>query len=357
MKNSAIKNGFMIATTLLGLTCAVGAVYASGHFISGLQGKYPAYDLNDTYVFQSSSKGYTSFISSSNPSQPGTGTSPTGTVFGQDGLYNLHFAQDTEFKNGMTLVFSFEKGKVSISKINIPNAETGEKGEQLGNGQVGEKVSLSNGMRIWVGRGDDPFFGNGVGLAKFNTAKQKGTFSPEVFKEDGDLFIGATASFIVVDVPNKMLGNEVKFFTTTSVLHKGEWRQVDRHANVLFPYVFLSDTPAVHEDHGQHRPDLDVAERRQTIIHNVFWASSVAGAKPTVAKNHAYKVADMVMPDVMTYQIGTKASYAVNGLNGRALHDDAMNTVLELMTGVEIDDNANNKMRYKTQFPYIISNE
>ena len=355
MKNSIIKSGFIFVTALLGLAYAVGTVHASGHFISGLQGKYPAYDLNDTYVFQSSNKGYTSFISSSNPSQPGTGTSPAGVVFAQGGLYNLHFAQDMAFKKGMTLVFSFQKGNVSISKIDTPNAKVGEKGKPIGNGQVGKKINLSNGMRVWVGRGNDPFFGNGVGLAKFNAAKQKGTFAPEVFKEDGDLFIGATASFIVVDVPNKMLGSEVKFFTTTSVFYKDEWRQVDRHANVLFPYVFLSDTPAVHEDHGQHRPDLDVAERRQTIIHNVFWATSVAGAKPAVAKKHAYKVADMVMPDVMNYKIGTKANYTVNGLNGRALHDDAMNTVLQLMTGVAIDDNANNAMRYKIQFPYIIS--
>ena len=40
--------------------------------------------------------------------------------------------------------------------------------------------------------------------------------------------------------------------------------------------------------------------------------------------------------------------------NGRALHDDAMNTVLHLMMGVAVDDYAYNSKQYKNEFPYII---
>ena len=345
------------AVTTVALFFLTGGALASGHFISGLQGKYPAYDLNDTYVFQSSNDGFTTIISSANPSTPGSTISPAGVVFGSDGLYNIHVAKDGELKSGMTFVFSFKKDNVEVHKIDAPNAKVGVKGKRLGSGKVGETVMFSNGVRVWTGRGADPFFGNGIGLAKFNAAKQKGNFSPELFKEDGDLFVGATASFIVVDIPNKMLGDEIKVFTTTSVQHKGEWAQVARHANVLFPYVFLSDTPAVQEDHEQHRPDLDVKERRQAIVNNVFWAVSVSRAKIDSPAQYAEKIADMVMPDVLTYQPGTQAKYSVDGLNGRALQDDAMNTVLKLMTGVVIDDNADDEKRYKSRFPYIIPNK
>ena len=62
----------------------------------------------------------------------------------------------------------------------------------------------------------------------------------------------------------------------------------------------------------------------------------------------------VVMPDVLAYKPGTKASYRVGSLNGRPLHDDAMNTVLELMHGVAIDDHANDGRRYETTFPYIV---
>lgn len=46
---------------------------------------------------------------------------------------------------------------------------------------------------------------------------------------------------------------------------------------------------------------------------------------------YANRVADMVMPDVLTYQPGTPAHYGVEALNDRALQDDAMNTGLHLM--------------------------
>ena len=357
MKSNAKKLALTFALTSAALVPLISAGYGAGHFMSGLQGKYPAYDLNDTYVFRSSNEGHTTFISSANPSAPGSKTSPAGVVFGKGGHYNLHIAQDGEFETGMTLVFSFDKEKMKVYEIDVPNAAVGEKGTLLGKGKLGETMSLPSGIRVWAGKGDDPFFGNGVGLSKFNAAKQKGEFTPGIFKEDGDLFAGSAASFIVVDVPNQMLGNEVKFFTTTSVKHKGDWAQVDRHANVLFPYVFFADTPAVQEDHEQHRPDLDVKERRQAIVNNVFWAVSTSKTKQGSAMEYANNVADMLMPDVLTYKPGTKASYAVDGLNGRPLHDDAMNTVLEMMNGVAIDDNANDANRYTLQFPYIVPGE
>lgn len=354
MKTTTRRLSLTLSAACAALMSFASTGYGAGHFTSGLQDQYPEYDLNDTYVFESSREGHTTIISSSNPSAPGTGEAPA-VLFGQGGQYNLHIAQDGNFEDGMTLVFTFEGDNVEVRKVDVPNAAVGEQGELLGSGKAGEAISLPGGIQAWVGRGQDPFFGNGVGLAKFNAAKQQGSFAPDVFKEDGDLFASATASFIVVDVPNQMLGEEISVFTTSSVEHKGEWVQVDRHANVLFPYVFLADTPAVQEDHGQHRPDLDVEERRQAIVNNVFWAVSASETKPGSAVEYANEVADMIMPDVITYAPGTTASYAVGGLNGRALHDDAMNTVLELMNGVSIDDNANDAKRYTAEFPYIVS--
>lgn len=168
----------------------------------------------------------------------------------------------------------------SIIVIGAPNAEIGETGEPLSSSRLGETLALPDGIRIWTSRGQEAFSGNDIGLAKFNAAKQGGNFAPELLQEDGDLFTGATASFIVVDVPNEQLGDEIKVFTTTAVPHKGAWSPVDRHANVLFPYVFLAENPA--------------------------------------------------------------------------LHDDAMNTVPQLMTGVAVDDNTDDGNRYTNQFPYIL---
>lgn len=349
-RNSLTLSALLVAAIS---SSALGA----GHFVSGLQKNYPAYDLDDAYVFRSSTEGHTSFILSTNPSLPGTAGSPAGVVFGQGGTYNIHVAEDGEFKTGLTLVFSFLAGEVEVSMLPSPNAPVGEKGNMIGTGKVGTAFETSDGLRIWTGRGYDPFFGNGVGLSGFNDARRKGQFLPEAFKEGGDLFANGTASFIVVDVPNTILGEQVKYFTTTAVMHKGEWKQVDRLANVLFPYVFLADTPAVQEDHEQHRPDLDVKERRQAIVNNAFWAVSVSGAQKGREMEYAQKTADMVMPDVITYSIGSKATYSAEELNGRPLHDDAMNTVLQLMNGMAIEDYVDDGKRYREEFPYIIPTE
>ncbi|WP_038196771.1 hypothetical protein [Vibrio nigripulchritudo] len=135
----------------------------------------------------------------------------------------------------MTYVLAFTGNSVRIHKIDAPNVSVGETGSMIRQGKIGETVALPDGVRARTGRGQDPFFG------KFNAAKQKGQFAPELFKEDGDLFVGATARFVVIDVPNRLLGEQVNVFATTAVRHKGEWSQVDRHTNVLFPYVFLTD--------------------------------------------------------------------------------------------------------------------
>ncbi|WP_170414473.1 DUF4331 family protein [Ruegeria arenilitoris] len=354
MKHVSRSAYLTFSTASLAVASVTGMALASGHFISGLQGQYPEYDLNDTYVFQSSNDGYTTIISSANPSTPGSTDSPAGVTFGNEGIYNIHIAQDDSFETGMTFAFTFDGDRIEAHKIGSPNAEIREMGETLGGGNISELLTLPGDIRVWAGRGEEPFFGNGVGLAKFNAAKQGGTFSPEIFQENGDLFLGATSSFIVIDIPNSMLSDEIKVFTTTAVPHKGEWSQVDRHANVLFPYVFLSDTPAVQEDHEQHRPDLDVEERRQAIVNNVFWAVSASKADVGNGVDYAEKVADMVMPDVITYRPGSEAGYAVDDLNGRALQDDAMNTVLQLMMGVPVDDNADDSHRYTAEFPYIL---
>ncbi|BCL73751.1 hypothetical protein TUMSATVNIG1_57360 (plasmid) [Vibrio nigripulchritudo] len=127
----------------------------------------------------------------------------------------------------MTYVFAFTGNSVRIHKIDAPNASVGETGPMIGQGKIGETVALPDGVRAWTGGGQGPFFGNGIGLAKFNAAKQKGQFAPELFKQDGELFVGATASFVVIDVPNRLLGEQVNVFATTAVRHKGEWSQVD----------------------------------------------------------------------------------------------------------------------------------
>lgn len=333
---------------------------ASGahHFLSGLATEYPQYDLTDAYVFASERPDYTAFILSANPSSPGSSAMNTEMTFGQGGLYNFHIASNDAIDQGITITFLFAGENAEVSLVDSPNAAIGTQGEHIGIIKVGETFELKNGMRGWAGRVQEPFFGNGVGLADFNAKKANGEFAPQAFDiEQPDLFSGATNSSIVLEIPNKLLGEQVKYYITTATNHKGEWTQVNREANVLMPYVFFADTPAVQEDHDQHRPDSDVLERRQALVNNIFFALSVSQAEVGNPLDYAKQTADLLMPDVLTYKPGSKAEYVVTNLNGRALADDAMNTALTLMVGKPVDDKANPSGKYQSSFPYLIPAE
>ena len=343
---------FMARLALCGLSLSF--LTGAHHFLSGLAVNYPEYDITDAYVFEAERPDHTVFILSSNPSTPGSSDMNSETIFGNGGLYNFHIANDDTFEQGFTLTFLFEQNKASIGLIDHPNAEIGKQGEMIGTVNVGEAFELVNGIKGWAGRVNEPFFGNGVGLAAYNTKKSQGKFEPDAFDiEQPDLFTGATNSSIVIEIPNHILGDEINYFVTTATEHKGEWTQVNRKANVLMPYVFFADTPAIQEDHDQHRPDSDVQERRQAMVNNVFYSVSVTQAASNPME-YAHQTTDLLMPDVLRYTPGTKAEYSVSKLNGRALSDDAMNTVLELMAGRPLDDNAHPSGKYQTSFPYLI---
>ena len=53
MKTKSAKATLSFAVVSLVAASLSGAVQASGHSISGLQDQYPAYDLNDTFLFLS----------------------------------------------------------------------------------------------------------------------------------------------------------------------------------------------------------------------------------------------------------------------------------------------------------------
>ncbi len=112
---------------------------------------------------------------------------------------------------------------------------------------------------------------------------------------------------IVLEVPSKMLSDEVHYFVTTAMKLDDGWQQINRAANVLMTHLFFgNNTPEIHE-HIHHRPDTD-AERKYAISNRVLRAVSLAKTKDDPV-GYGDKVAHMLMPDVLTYRVGTPAEY------------------------------------------------
>ncbi|MCG7500086.1 hypothetical protein MHO82_24790 [Vibrio sp. Of7-15] len=69
---------------------------------------------------------------------------------------------------------------------------------------------------------------------------------------------------------------------------------------------------------------------------------------------YADSVAQTLLPDMIPYNVGTKAAYTFKEINGRKPSDDAMDAVLSIFVGRKITDHANTFNRHPKQFPYVI---
>lgn len=178
--------------------------------------------------------------------------------------------------------------------------------------------------------------------------------SPEAFKNAEDLFVGAKTSAIVVEVPNSSLGKNVHYFITSAMMDPdhNEWVQVNRKANVLMPYIYFGTTPAVQIEHDQHRPDTDDSHLG-SLSNNIYRAASIVGTQSDPTR-YANEMAAMLTPDVLTYKAGTKADYSVGVMNGRALHDDAMDTAVSIFAGKPMQDYVEPSGKYRSKFPYVV---
>lgn len=321
---------------------------ASHHFETDLSKAFPAFDLTDLYVFDSATPATTVFIIDSNPK-----TRDDGSVgFGEDGLYNLHIAADRRLDSGMTFTFRYSNRNLVVGKLAGSNPALGVEGEQIGMVPIGEATRLANGIRVWAGAAKDPFVGNAAGIGKFRDALRAGKYDASTFDAGGDAFATLFTSAIVVEVPNEMLPGAIEVYASTAIKLDGQWMQVNRLANVLLTHLFLLGDPTVSVDHAKHRPDDD-GQRQLWLSAAVARAATLAGTQDHPVA-YGDRIAARLLPDLMPYQVGSKARYGVDRFNGRRPTDDAMDVALSLFAGVPMTDKANTFDRHPQVFPYLV---
>ncbi len=64
-------------------------------------------------------------------------------------------------------------------------------------------------------------------------------------------------------------------------------------------------------------------------------------------------VANLLVPDILHYRLGTPASFSFATRNGRRLTDDVVDVVLSLMANSPISDHVSYDGRIQPQFPYM----
>jgi hypothetical protein len=135
----------------------------------------------------------------------------------------------------------------------------------------------------------------------------------------------------------------------------GGWRQVNRFGHpMMWPIFWPDDTDFSNPANTRH-PAQDAAEAG----HLAAQVAAVTAAAGTAGDPQAYGlvVAAELLPDVMSYVVGTPAVYSFPTRNGRTLADNAPEAMLSLVAGTAVPSGltpATGAGQRADQFPYVV---
>jgi len=230
-------------------------------------------------------------------------------------------------------------------------------------GRTGEAASAGV-VRLWAGRIADPFYIDLSLLAIVNAAMAKGTavdLSPWRPHEAKNSFAGTTVETIVLELshqhPRLRPGARAGVWCATKLAtDSGGWRQVNRAGHpMMWPIFWPDDTDFSHPANTRHPAEDFAAEGR----HLAGQVAAVVAATGTSDDPHGYGqvVAGDLFPDVLSYVVGTPATYGFAARNGRALADNAPEVMLSLVTGMAVPCGLKPyvaRQQRESHFPYVV---
>jgi hypothetical protein len=236
-------------------------------------------------------------------------------------------------------------------------------GELVVAGRTGETASADE-ARIWAGRIADSFYIDLSLLAIIDEAVAKGTaadlsrWHPD---EARNSFAGTKVESIVLEVPHshpllRPAANVGVWCNTKLATDSGGWRQVNRAGHpMMWPIFWPTDTDFSNPANTRH-PSEDVAAVSQYLASKIAAVVAASGTSDD-PQGYGEAVARDLFPDVLTYVVGTPATYGFATRNGRAMADNAPEAMLSLVTNMAVPSGLKPSVAQKqrdTRFPYVV---
>lgn len=200
---------------LLGLVVLGGIIYAADHIdapaVTGAGNTSPGTDITDVYAFQNPADNTKmEFVINAmgllSPAAAGTASFPSNV------MYELNIDNTGDKIEDLVIQFLVQNGKVRVYGPVAPGT-TGTTSTVKTNGPVTEASvtaygsapvigSNSNGIKVFAGPRDDPFFFDLVRFKDIIAGAQPGFRNPGV-----DTFAGTNVMSLVVEVPKTLLGS------------------------------------------------------------------------------------------------------------------------------------------------------
>ena len=320
----------------------VGSAVAADHRDGSIQQDQPA-DIADTFAFVNPNDTSKIVLGVTvNPyTVPGVNAS-----FSTDVLYQIKIDTNGDFVEDLVFQATYSGfdpnqtltlvGPAKPRKTGAQNKLLATKGKRAApsfsgpsNGTVQDAGAVVEGMRVFSGRTDDPFF-----IDLIYVRSLIGVIPPIARAPGVDLFAGLNVSTLMIEVPRTQLlgtGNVIRVWSTASrqkttarstkkpARDSGDWMQIDREG---LPAINATLIPAAKRDaFNRAVPKGDTA-----FIPDV--AASISGLG-LVTGTDATDLAAFLLPDVLTLDTTLTDGFP----NGRAPKDDFINTVLSLLTG------------------------
>jgi hypothetical protein len=284
-------------------------------------------DINDVYLFKAGS-GRTALAMTVNPAINLLGP----TTFASNGAYTLNVDLSGDAVADLRYVATFGDPDANGVQHYVVKAN----GTAIASGFTDNAKGMPitrNGVKAFAGQRSDPFFFDLLGF--LGTVKHQGTRRLND-AHASDFFSGLNTLAIVLEVPNSALGgdgNAIGVWGTTCWQDaQGNWHQADQMGRPAINTVFnaaVADKEAFNQTApSQQRTALNGTFRNNIIGVLEFFSSLDSEGAYTAAQ--AAGLADVLLPDMLTYTVGTTAA---GPLNGRGLTDDVIDVELNIVTG------------------------
>lgn len=383
MQRPSIRGGALLAAAALTLALGgapllvTGADHLDAPALGGLTnmaGEFAPHsdqgdrDINDVYVFEGSNASRTVLAMTTNPA-----VNLFMTTFGTNVRYAINVDRNGDAKQDLAYVWRFGAPSgagaqaYTVTRYTGANARTYATGVRIGSGSTGGTgIGVAkDGARIFAGVRSDPFFFDLTGF--IGTVFGIGEDDLEVLDGDAvDFFTPLNTNAMVIQVPDEALGaTNIGVWGTTTFWNGSSWVAADQMGRPAINTVF--NTSLVDGAAGASKNQFNATPPSQqrtafggkfrtniittlTNINAVLGTDDAFGCTDYDAAT-AGVIADILLPDVITYDVTTPAA---GPLNGRALADDVIDAELGLTTnGCVTSDGVGAHTDYLSVFPYL----
>jgi hypothetical protein len=311
----------------------------SHHLDSPLSRQDPRLNLTDQYVFDA--PGATILVMSVNTSLAGAKRG-----FHPEARYEFRVHLDGAARESVAFRFAFDEpgddGAQAYRLTRLSGDAAGSDvadGTAVLDGRTGAEAQGPDGLRAWAGEAADAFFLDLSLLDAMHKVVQHGEAAPLTTHDPAttsNTFAASRVDTIVLSVPHTdselSPGRAIAMWSTTRLAtDAGGWRQINRAGLPMMWPIFRPDDADASSRANETHPADDAANYSKAIA-DLCAAAVALLATSESPQDYGARLAARILPDLLPYRIGDRASFDLLGFNGRRLSDNAPEVMFALAT-------------------------